>query len=85
MDRGVRLWHKGRVQPSAESCDAVVIGGGPAGSTAGNLLARAGRNVVVLELFFLIVRLQRRFRMRDPLPRSPVFATTDAAPTSLAS
>lgn len=30
-------------------CDVVVIGGGPAGSTAGNLLARAGREVIVLE------------------------------------
>jgi len=32
-----------------ESCDVVVIGGGPAGSTAAALLARKGRKVVLLE------------------------------------
>jgi len=32
-----------------ERCDVLVIGGGPAGSTAGNLVASAGRRVVVLE------------------------------------
>ena len=29
--------------------DVAIIGGGPAGSTAGALLARAGRRVVILE------------------------------------
>lgn len=32
-----------------ESCDAVVIGGGPAGSTAAAVLAMHGRRVIVLE------------------------------------
>ena len=32
-----------------ESCDVLVIGGGPAGSTAATLLAEQGRNVVLLE------------------------------------
>lgn len=32
-----------------ENCDVAIIGGGPAGSTAAILLAKAGRKVVVLE------------------------------------
>jgi flavin-dependent dehydrogenase len=32
-----------------ENYDVAVIGGGPAGSTAGTLLARAGRRVIVFE------------------------------------
>jgi len=34
---------------ASEQCDIVIIGGGPAGSTAATLLARRGHRVVVLE------------------------------------
>ncbi|MGJ7508728.1 NAD(P)/FAD-dependent oxidoreductase [Variovorax sp. GT1P44] len=35
--------------PVSEACDVLVIGGGPAGATAGALLARQGRKVVLVE------------------------------------
>lgn len=35
--------------PSVSSAEVVVVGGGPAGSTAASLLARAGRRVVLFE------------------------------------
>src|SRR6266446_184515 len=38
-----------RMEPAAEQCDVVVIGGGPAGSTAAALLAQRGYNVIALE------------------------------------
>ena len=36
-------------EKSAETCDVVVIGGGPAGSTAATLLAKRGYRVIALE------------------------------------
>src|ERR1700728_5204122 len=37
------------VATATEQCDVVVIGGGPAGSTAAALLARRGHRVIALE------------------------------------
>ena len=47
---GVRaIRHTRGVDPLPGECDVVVVGGGAAGLTAGGLLARAGRSVVVVE------------------------------------
>src|SRR5207237_10250911 len=40
---------RGQGSMSAQACDVVVIGGGPAGSTAAALLARRGYGVIALE------------------------------------
>src|SRR5512133_238777 len=40
---------RGAAPPAPSECDVLVIGGGPAGSTIGALLARQGHKVTVLE------------------------------------
>src|SRR5437762_4015082 len=40
---------RGQGSMGAEACDVVVVGGGPAGSTAAALLARRGYGVIALE------------------------------------
>src|SRR3954468_6121042 len=41
--------HRDFSQNAAQSCDAIIIGGGPAGAATGAILAEHGHNVVILE------------------------------------
>jgi flavin-dependent dehydrogenase len=72
-------------QADETECDVLVIGGGPAGSTTGALLAERGRRVVLIEkdvhprfhigesLLPQNLRVFDRLRLRDELARIGVF------------
>ncbi|MCD4728796.1 MAG: FAD-dependent oxidoreductase, partial [Pirellulales bacterium] len=50
------------LQNVLDQCDVVVIGGGLGGMTAGNILARAGRRVILAEQRFKLGGLATWFR-----------------------
>jgi len=44
-----KVWNSENKDPTMNSYDAIIIGGGPAGSTAGSILAQGGKRVLILE------------------------------------